>query len=81
MNAGTIEGPLGDATCRDGVDNNCNGLIDSADEGCQYSGVANAAASSYGTSSLTTSGSFNALALLLIPTGAVILLRVWRRKR
>lgn len=31
--AGT-EGPFGNATCADGIDNNCNGLTDAADPGC-----------------------------------------------
>ena len=29
-----IEGPSGDPTCSDGVDNDCDGLADGADEGC-----------------------------------------------
>lgn len=31
---GAMEGPFGGATCTDGLDNNCNGLIDEADPGC-----------------------------------------------
>jgi hypothetical protein len=46
-----------------------------------YSAVANAEASTYGGNSRAASGSFNALALLLVPIGAVIFLRIWRRKR
>jgi hypothetical protein len=29
------EGPFGDPTCTDGIDNNCNGLADAADSNCQ----------------------------------------------
>jgi len=46
-----------------------------------YSAVANAEASVYGSASLTGSGLFNELALFLVPTGAVIFLRILRRKR
>jgi len=46
-----------------------------------YSAVANAEAATYGSSSLTGSGVFNSLALLLVPVGGVILLRILRRKR
>lgn len=67
-----------DEICGDGIDNNCDGGID---EGCGYSSGANAQASTYGGGSLTASGSFNALALLLVPVGAVIALRMWRRRR
>ncbi len=35
VNPGAIEGPFGAAVCSDGLDNNCNGQIDSADAGCQ----------------------------------------------
>jgi hypothetical protein len=83
---------LGDPTmpedCRNGVDDDCDGYLDcddsdcSADPACEsYSGAANAEAASYGSSSLTGSGTVNALTLLLVPIGAVILLRVLRRKK
>jgi hypothetical protein len=63
----------------DQADADGNGIGDACEGG--YSGVANAEASVYGQRSLTASGSFNALALLLIPVGTVIALRFWRRKR
>jgi hypothetical protein len=34
------EGPFGDPTCADGVDNDCDGAIDSADPDCQDGGMA-----------------------------------------
>ncbi len=34
VNPGEREGPLGDPTCADGLDNNCDGLVDAADAGC-----------------------------------------------
>ncbi len=46
-----------------------------------YSGTANAEASMYGGNSLAASGSFNALALFMVPAIAVILLRIRRTKR
>ena len=47
----------------------------------QYSAIANAEAAIYGSSSLVGSGATNSLALLLIPVGAVIFLRIIRRKK
>ncbi len=35
VNPGATEGPAGDATCSDGLDNNCNGLTDAEDPNCQ----------------------------------------------
>jgi len=72
--------------CSNGVDDDCDGDADCDDDDCEafctsYSGVANAEASSYGSTSLTGSGTFNALTLLLVPIGALILLRVLRRKK
>lgn len=78
---GVQEGPAGDVTCSDDWDNDCDGLVDGADSDCGYSATANAQASTYGGRSLATSGSFNALALLLVPVGALMALRIWRRKR
>jgi len=46
----------------------------------QYSAVANAEAAIYGSSSLVGSAATNSLALFLVPVGAVILLRIWRRR-
>ena len=46
-----------------------------------YGAAANAQASTYGGNSLTASGSFNSLSLLVVPLGAVIAIRFWRRKR
>jgi hypothetical protein len=64
--------------CSNRIDDNCDGQID---EGCGYSDVANAEASTFGPKSLTGSGVYNELTLLLIPMGAVIFLRFLRRKR
>lgn len=35
VNPGAQEGPAGSATCSDGLDNDCDGLIDEADEDCE----------------------------------------------
>jgi hypothetical protein len=67
--------------CTGDVDEDCDGWVDNEDSECQgYSSTANAEASTYGTESLTRSGAFNELALLLIPAGAVLFLRILRRK-
>ncbi len=76
----TTEGPLGDPTCDDGRDNDCDGFFDSTDCECSYTGCANAEASTYGSGSLTGSGVLNELILLFIPVGAVLLLK-WLRKK
>jgi len=64
-----------------GVDEDCDGLIDGEDPDCAYPGAANAQASTFGSNSLSGSGAFNGLALVLVPIGAVILLRCFRRKK
>ena len=74
------------ANCSNGIDDDCDGLTDCEDAGdpdcsCGYLATANAEASTYGKSSLTGSGAFNGLALLLIPVGAIIFVRILRRKR
>jgi parallel beta-helix repeat protein len=75
----------GDDRIIDGNDDGSAVVDMGADEykvrGGIYSAVANAEASNYGGGSLTASGSFNSLALLLIPVGAVLALKTWRRKR
>ncbi len=68
--------------CNNGIDDDCDGRIDSADiADCGYSAVANAEASVYGRRSLVGSGIFNAVVLLVIPVGAVVMIRVLRRKK
>ena len=70
--------------CNDGIDNNCNGLVDGNDPECGpggYAAAANAQAATFGVSSLTSSGTFNGLLLLVVPLGAVALLRIVRRRR
>ena len=73
--------------CGNGVDDDCDGYLDcndsdcSADPGCAPVWGANAQAASYGSTSLTGSGAFNALTLLLVPIGALIFLRVLLRKK
>jgi len=86
--AATLGDPSLPEDCRNGIDDDCDGYLDCDDSDCSadpvcesYSGVANAEAASYGSMSLTGSGTVNALTLLLVPVGAVILLRVLRRKK
>ena len=74
------EGSLGDPTCSDGLDNDCDGSADSADCDCSYTGCANAEAATYGSGSVTGSGVSNELILLFVPLGAVLLLKFLRKK-
>ena len=70
--------PGAEEVCGNLLDDDCDGQID---EGCGYSAVANAQASVYGTGSVAGSGLANELSLLVVPFGAVIVLRILRRKR
>lgn len=85
VNPGAAEGPRGDASCGDGLDNDCDGLADLQDPDCKsdggYSAVANAEAATYGEQTLSVSGLCNAWALLLLPAGVVIVWTTVRRER
>lgn len=56
-------------------------LGENCNPGPVYAATANAEAASYGSSSLMGSGTFNGLSLLLFPTGVVLFMRFFRRKR
>ena len=59
-----------------------NGIDDDCDPATPaYPQPANTIAASYGRTSLTGSGVFNELTLLLVPMGAIIFLRIIRRKK
>jgi len=82
VNPGATEGPVGDATCSDTLDNDCDGLTDSADTGCQESQPWAAASTVTDTSVLSEtgaspggSGALGTLALMGLPFGFVLLLR------
>jgi len=70
--------------CEDGIDNDCDGLVDS-DLLCVQNGedwaAANAEASMYGDHSLNASGSINTLGLLLVPLIVVIVMSIRRRRK
>jgi hypothetical protein len=58
-----------------------NGIDDDCDPDTPaYPEPANTIAASYGGRSLVGSGLFNQVALLLIPVGTVVLMRILRRK-
>jgi hypothetical protein len=81
---GGIEGPVGDISCEDESDNDCNGYIDLRDVGCKDAGWApaeTADAAVYGAPSREGSKLSNLLFALLLPLGAVVLLRRILRKR
>jgi len=60
---------------RNGIDDDCDPTTP------PYPEPANTIAASYGRSSLIGSGVFNEIALLFAPVGAIILLRILRRKK
>ena len=79
---GTEESVAAD-NCIDGLDNDCDGLIDYDDPDCgaPYGpGPANIGAAYGGKSSLGVSDLTNQLILLLIPGSTVVFLRIVRRK-
>jgi hypothetical protein len=84
VNPGAIEGPFMDDTCFDGLDNNCNGVVDEYDLYCRppCGCPASAEASVYGTGAPAKSGVLAQAAIFLIPLVQIFLLRkFFRRKR
>lgn len=84
INPGVWEAPPESDVCNDGVDNNCNGYTDMEDAGCLPSGWSPAEpvdAAVYGAPSTEGSSFSNLFFALLMPIGAVILLRRIFRKR
>jgi hypothetical protein len=68
--------------CMNGMDDDCDGKVDGEDSECAgYSAVANAEASAFGPPSVAASGTLNELTLLLLPAGAVGILRTVMRRR
>jgi hypothetical protein len=70
--------PGAEEVCENEIDDDCDGEID---EGCGYLGVASAQASLYGPGSVAGSGVANQLSLFVVPLGALILMRILRRKK
>jgi len=64
-----------------GADEDCDGLADSADPDCTPAYPPNAQVLGYGADSVAGSGMLNQLALLFVPMGAVVLLRILRRRK
>ena len=85
VNPGVFEGPYESPKCTDRIDNNCNGHTDDLDPGCAGADWALAPeaadASAYGSASQAGSSISNLLTALMMPIGAVILLRRVFRKR
>jgi len=67
-------------TCDNGIDDDCDGRTDSLDPDCPPAYPPNAHAAVHGPGSLLGSGLLNPLAAILIPMGAVLLLRAVRRR-
>ncbi len=85
VHPGVFEAPPGDPVCTDGIDNNCNGYTDLEDAGCVpkagWAAAPPADASVYGAPSRKESNLSNVLFALLLPIGAVALLKRVFRKR
>jgi len=84
VHPGVFEAPPDGPACTDGIDNNCNGYTDLEDAGC-VAGVCSPASAAdaavYGTPSEQGSRLSTILFALLLPVGAVILVRRVFRKR
>ncbi len=78
---GTTEGPEGDPTCGDGIDNDCDGSTDGDDSGCTTTSCS-AASSTVGASPFYGGSDLaKHLLYILLPLGAIIAARVSRRKK
>jgi hypothetical protein len=78
------EGPFGAPNCSDGLDNDCDGRPDTADESCrpEPSCAESAEASTLGVDRVYGASELAGhLTFFLLPTGALIGLWHWRRKR
>ena len=80
VNPGVYEAFPGDPACSDGIDNNCNGYMDTEDAGCVEAGGwalgESADASVHGTpSSREGSAMSNLFLAILLPVGVVILFK------
>jgi hypothetical protein len=81
IHPGDVEGPAGDPTCSDGIDNDCDHRIDHpADSDCPWD-LAGAQTSTVEPKSLVRSGAVNRLAFLLLPLAAILILRIVRRNK
>lgn len=71
VNPAATEGPDGDPTCSDGIDNDCDGTIDAGDVGCDPGG------SSLAFGPESTSRTLGHIGLILIP---LVFVLGWRRR-
>jgi hypothetical protein len=83
VNPGATEGCCLEDSCFDGIDNNCNGLIDQQEMGCLMwcTSPLSAQASALGTNGGSGSRHMNHLAALLVPLAIVLVLKRIRRRR
>lgn len=77
VNPGVTEGCCVAANCFDKIDNDCDGLIDQAEQGC-LEWCMPMEASTVGTPTGSGSRHMNYFAFLVIPLGAIL---IWRGKR
>jgi hypothetical protein len=80
VNPEAIEGPFGDPTCSDGLDNDCDELQDSDDPACfddpAWDGTAAAEASGVSGETRHASDRVNLLLLILLPLSAIAIQRL-----
>ena len=79
VNPAAVEGCCVRATCKDHVDNNCNGRIDVLDPGC-LAWCMSELSSTMEAEIPVSSKRVNFLAVLILPLGAVLILMRIRRK-
>ena len=78
---GTLENEAA-GNCTDGIDNDCDGLVDTDPECTGGTCTGSAEASTYEASPVYGSSDLSKhLAYFVLPLGALIAIRIWRRKR
>jgi hypothetical protein len=84
VNPGSFEGSNYGKTCSDGLDNDCDGSADMQDKACEASSFwteTGTAEASVFRGATTPSHIANRLAVLLLPLGAILVLRILSRRK
>jgi hypothetical protein len=80
VHPGIVE-ECGKPTCSDGLDNDCDGLIDASDLDCKQWCSTAAEASTIATASSSSSNPMNFFAVLVVPVAAVLISKGLRHRR